>query len=94
MLRIGEMADVLRDTINQILQAYFSIVSHRLNDTMRVLTVIATIMLPMTVITGIYGMNFPDMPEMAWDYGYYYVLGGMALLSGAMLLYFRRRKWL
>ena len=94
MLRITEMSDVLRDTINVILQAYLSMISNRLNNTMRVLTVIATIMLPMTVITGIYGMNFRNMPELSWNYGYYVVLGGMALISGAMLWVFRKRKWL
>ncbi len=94
MLRITEMADSLRDTINIILQAYLSMVSNRLNNTMRVLTVIATMMLPMTVITGIYGMNFRNMPELGWDYGYYYVLGGMAIASGVMLYFFRKRKWL
>ena len=94
MLRITEMSDVLRDTINIILQAYLSMVSNRLNNTMRVLTVIATMMLPMTVITGIYGMNFRNMPELGWDYGYYYVLGGMLLISAGMLFVFRKRKWL
>jgi magnesium transporter len=94
MLRITEMTDLLRDTINIILQAYLSMVSNRLNNTMRVLTVIATMMLPMTVITGIYGMNFRHMPELGWNYGYYYVLGGMLLISLGMLYFFRKRKWL
>jgi magnesium transporter len=61
---------------------------------MRVLTVIATIMLPLTVITGIYGMNFDYMPELRWRYGYYATLFGMALVAGGMLLYIRRRNWL
>jgi magnesium transporter len=94
LFKIVEVADNHRETINIILQAYLSIVSNKLNDTMRVLTLIATIMLPLTVVTGIYGMNFDHMPELRWRYGYHATLGAMALLAGGMLFYFRRRKWL
>ena len=94
LFKIVELADNHRETINIILQAYLSIISNRLNDTMRVLTVIATIMLPLTVITGIYGMNFDHMPELRWRYGYFVTVLGMAALAGGMLFYFRRRKWL
>lgn len=94
VFRIVETADNLRETINIILQAYLSTVSNKLNDTMRVLTLLATIMLPLTVITGIYGMNFDNMPELHWRYGYFAILLGMALLAGGMLLYFRKRNWL
>jgi magnesium transporter len=61
---------------------------------MRVLTVMATLMLPLTVITGIYNMNFDHMPELRWRYGYHLTLLGMATLISGMLYYFRRRKWL
>lgn len=94
LFKIVEIADNHRETINIILQAYLSLVSNKLNNTMRVLTVIATIMLPLTVITGIYGMNFEHMPELDWHYGYYATLLGMGMLAGGMLLYFRRRNWL
>ncbi len=94
VFRIVETADNHRDTINIILQAYLSTVSNKLNDTMRVLTLLATIMLPLTVITGIYGMNFEYMPELGWRYGYLAILLFMALLAGGMLLYFRKRNWL
>jgi magnesium transporter len=69
-------------------------VSNQLNQTMRVLTLIATMMLPLTVITGIYGMNFDFMPELRWKLGYPMVLGGMAVVSAVMLYFFRRRRWL
>ena len=76
------------------MQAYLSMVSNKLNNTMRVLTVIATMMLPLTVITGIYGMNFDHMPELRWHYGYYMVIFVMVCVAGGMIVYFRRRNWL
>jgi magnesium transporter len=94
VFRIVETADNHRETLNIILQAYLSTVSNKLNNTMRVLTVIATIMLPLTVITGIYGMNFMYMPELGWRYGYHMTLFGMAVLAVGMLAYFRNRNWL
>jgi magnesium transporter len=94
LFRIVEVADNLREALNVMVQVYVSMVSNQLNHTMRVLTVIATMMLPLTVITGIYGMNFDVMPELRWRYGYYGVLLAMAAVAGGMLLYFRRRNWL
>ena len=80
--------------MNTILQVYVSLISNQLNNTMRVLTLLATLMLPLTVITGIYGMNFDNMPELRWRYGYYVVLAAMLALGGGMVMYFRKRKWL
>jgi magnesium transporter len=94
LLRIVDTADNRRETLNLILQAYLSMTSNKLNNTMRVLTVIATLMLPMTVITGVYGMNFENMPELNWKYGYPLTLLGMVLVAGGMLYYFHRRNWL
>jgi len=94
IFRIVEIADNHRETINIIMQAYLSMVSNKLNNTMRVLTVIATMMLPLTVITGIYGMNFDHMPELRWHYGYYMVIFVMVCVAGGMIVYFRRRNWL
>ena len=94
LFRIVEGADSHRETLNVMIQVYVSMVSNQLNHTMRVLTLIATIMLPLTVITGIYGMNFDFMPELHWRLGYPLVIAGMAIVSGVMLYYFRRRNWL
>ena len=94
LFRIVDVADNHRETMNTILQVYVSLLSNQLNNTMKVLTLIATLMLPLTVITGIYGMNFENMPELQWRYGYYVVLGAMAALGIGMVIYFRRRKWL
>jgi magnesium transporter len=77
----------LRETINSSLSA-------NLNETIRTLTVIATIVLPLTLITGIYGMNFKVMPELTSEYGYYYALGLIAALGGGMILYFKRKRWI
>ena len=94
LFRIVEGTDNHRETLNVMIQVYVSMVSNQLNHTMRVLTLIATIMLPLTVITGIYGMNFKFMPELDWKFGYPLVILVMAVVSVSMLAYFRFRKWL
>ncbi|MGN6965255.1 CorA family divalent cation transporter, partial [Neisseria sp. P0016.S002] len=68
--------------------------SNRMNQQMRVLTVITIIFMPLTVITGIYGMNFDNMPELHWHYGYFMVLGVMLCIIIGLLIFFSRRKWL
>ena len=65
-----------------------------MNDVMKILTIISTIFIPLGVIAGIYGMNFKNMPELTWDYGYFAVLGIMVFLVLAMFEYFRRNGWL
>jgi magnesium transporter len=77
----------LRETHNSSLSA-------NLNETIRTLTVIATIVLPLTLITGIYGMNFKFMPELTSPFGYYYALGLIATIGGGMIYYFRRKRWI
>jgi magnesium transporter len=81
------MASSLRDF-------YLSIVSNRMNEVMKVLTIIATIFIPLTFIAGLYGMNFKYMPELEWRSGYPLVWLVMLLIAALMLLYFRRKKWL
>jgi magnesium transporter len=83
-----------------MIEAYLSSASNRLNEAMRVLTVIATLFMPLTFIVGVYGMNFSvnesspwAMPELRWAYGYPVVWGVMVLIGIAMLFYFKRRKW-
>ena len=75
-------------------EAYNSSLTANLNETIRTLTVIATIVLPLTLISGIYGMNFDIMPELRSPYGYYYALGLMAAVGGGMIGYFRRKRWI
>jgi magnesium transporter len=75
-------------------EAHNSSLTANLNETIRTLTVIATIVLPLTLISGIYGMNFEIMPELHSPYGYYYSLGLMAAVGGGMIGYFRRKRWI
>ena len=75
-------------------EAYNSSLNANLNETIRTRTVIATIILPLDLITGIYGMNFDVMPELYSQFGYYYSLLLMAVVAGGMLIYFKNKKWI
>jgi magnesium transporter len=77
-----------------MLDTYLSSVSNRMNEVMKVLTIIATIFIPLTFIAGIYGMNFAFMPELGWRPAYFIVLGIMTGIAVAMVLYFKRKRWL
>jgi magnesium transporter len=89
-----ESMDIMRDDLASIFNAFHSLASQRMNQVMKVLTVISTIMLPLTFIAGVYGMNFKHMPELEWESGYYLVLSGMGITGLLMLLFFRRRGWI
>jgi magnesium transporter len=84
----------MHQRIISLREAYNSSLTANLNETIRTLTVIATIVLPLTLISGIYGMNFDIMPELRSPYGYYYALGLMAAVGGGMIGYFRRKRWI
>jgi magnesium transporter len=75
-------------------EAYNSSLTATLNETIRTLTVIATIVLPLTLIAGIYGMNFDVMPELQWQYGYYFALGLMAAVGICLISYFKIKRWI
>lgn len=83
-----------RDIAAGMLDIYLSNISQRMNEIMKVLTVITTIFVPLTFIASIYGMNFDNIPELHWQYGYYWVLSIMALVTLGMLFYFRRKDWI
>lgn len=95
-----EIVESSRDTANGLMDLHISIASQRMNEVMKVLTIIATIFIPLSWVAGVYGMNFdPDsspwnMPELNWWLGYPMALGMMAVLAGGMLFYFRRKGWL
>ncbi len=93
-IQIMDATETLRDMLSGMLDIYLSSMSNRINEIMRVLTLIATIFMPITFIAGFYGMNFKYMPELDWKWGYAAVIGVMAAVTGWMLLLFRRRKWL
>ncbi|MBI5522333.1 MAG: magnesium/cobalt transporter CorA [Desulfarculus sp.] len=92
-IQIMDAADTNRDLLAGLLDLYLSSVSNRLNEVMKVLTVIATIFIPLTFLAGVYGMNFKHMPELEWPWGYPAVLLVMAVSAAGMLYYFRRKKW-
>ncbi len=94
MMFINDTIDTYRDVINGAFDAYLSAITNRTNDIMKVLTIIATIMMPLTLITGIYGMNFADMPLLQWRWGFYSISVFMILLGIGMLIYFKRKEWI
>jgi magnesium transporter len=94
LVRIEMLTVGLRDMTESVLSTYLSSVSNRMNEVMKVLTLIATIFIPLTFIAGIYGMNFTNMPELTWRYGYSVILGVMAVIGISLAVYFRRKKWL
>lgn len=83
-----------RELIPGLLDLYMSTVSNSMNEVMKVLTIVATIFIPLTFIAGVYGMNFDHMPELHWRYGYASIWGIMLIVMGGMIYYFRRKKWL
>jgi magnesium transporter len=93
-IQIIDTVESLRDMISGLLDVYLSSISNRMNEVMKVLTIFASIFIPLTFIAGIYGMNFKFMPELEWPWGYFAALCVMALAAGAMLVYFKRKKWL
>ena len=91
--RISERTDSNRDSISGLIEAHLLTSANKTNEVMKVLTIFAAIMLPLTVITGIYGMNFKTMPELEWEYGYLFALGLMVSVGGGLIYFFRRRGW-
>jgi magnesium transporter len=92
--RLADLADEARDLLGGVLEAHLSMVSNRLNEVTKVLTMTATVFLPISFIASVYGMNFEYMPELHWRWGYPVVLAVMALTAGGLLLWFRRRGWM
>jgi len=82
-----------RDMVSGLLDIYLSSVSNRMNEVMKVLTIIATIFIPLTFIAGVYGMNFKNMPELYWPWAYFAVLGLMGIVTTGMIIFFKRKKW-
>jgi len=93
-IQIIDTVETLRDMVSGMLEIYLSSISNRLNEVMKVLTIIATIFIPLTFIVGIYGMNFRYMPEIESKWGYPAVIVTMAIVAGVMVLYFRMKRWL
>jgi magnesium transporter len=93
-IQVIDTIETFRDMLAGMLDIYLSSLSHKMNEIMKVLTIIATIFIPLTFLAGVYGMNFEYMPELKWRWGYFVIWGVMIAVSVAMLIYFRRKKWL
>lgn len=91
--QVIELLDGFRDLSSSVLDLCMNVLSNKMNNVMKVLTVISTIFIPLSFVAGVYGMNFEYMPELQWENGYFMVLAGMGLAVFGMLSYFRVKKW-
>jgi magnesium transporter len=94
IIRVADTIDTLRDLLSSTMDAYLSVQGNRMNVIMKRLTSIATILMSVTLIAGIYGMNFTRMPELGWKYGYVFALSSMFVVGFSLYFYFRKVKWL
>lgn len=92
-IQIIETLETMRDTVSGLFDIHLSSTSHRMNQVMKVLTIIATIFIPLTFIAGVYGMNFQYMPELAWHWGYFGIMALMAVMGIGMAAYFKSKEW-
>jgi magnesium transporter len=93
-IQIIDTVESYRDMLSGMLDVYLSIISNRMNEVMKVLTIFAAIFIPLTFVAGVYGMNFGFMPELGWRWGYFGVLLIMAIVAAVMIVYFKRKRWL
>jgi len=93
-LQVADAVDSLRDILGGLQDLYLSSVSNRMNEVMKVLTIMGSLFIPLTFLAGIYGMNFVHMPELEWRWSYPVFWGVMLVVAGGLLAWFRRRGWL
>jgi len=93
-INILDTLDTFKSTVQGIIDIYFSSLNNKMNEIIKVLTIMTSVFIPLTFITGIYGMNFRNMPEIKWQYGYYFTLGLMFLIGIAMAILFKKKKWI
>lgn len=94
VIQIIDTIETFRDMISGMIDIFMSSVSNKMNEIMKVLTIIATIFIPLTFIAGVYGMNFQNMPELAWKWGYLTIICVMVVIFVGMIIFFRRKKWI
>ena len=92
-IQIIDTVEAFRDMLSGLHDTYLTVISNRMNEIMKVLTIIATIFIPLTFIAGIYGMNFEFMPELKWRLGYPFVWGIILFIVALMVVFFKRKKW-
>ena len=94
VIQVMDTVEAFRDMVSGMLEIYLSSLSNKMNEVMKVLTIIATIFIPLTFVAGIYGMNFKFMPELEWKFGYIMFWGIIFSIGLLMVIYFRKKKWL
>ncbi|HEV8591923.1 MAG TPA: magnesium/cobalt transporter CorA [Pyrinomonadaceae bacterium] len=94
LLRISDLSESYRDLVNGLFDIHFSVTANRTNDIMKLLAIFSAIMLPLSLIAGIYGMNFENMPELKTPYGYFMTLATMAVVAIGLLIYFWYKGWI
>ena len=94
MERFHSMSDMYQNVINDLIEGYISLNAHQLNQIMKVLTIVTVVFVPLTLLVGIYGMNFEYIPELKSDHGYFVLLGVMVAIAAGLLLLFKRVRWL
>ena len=94
VMRVIESIESYRDILTGLLEIYISSVSNKMNEVMKVLTVFASIFIPLTFIAGIYGMNFEHMPELKWKWAYPVLWITFITIPIVLLIFFKRKKWL
>ncbi len=92
-IRVVEILETMNDLLMNIIDIYFSNINLRMNEVIRILTIISTIFIPLTFVAGIYGMNFKFFPELTWKYGYFMVWAVNLLIIAGMIIFFKRKKW-
>ena len=93
-IQVIDTVETYRDLLSGMFDLYLSSISNHTNEIMKFLTVIGTIFMPLTFLVGVYGMNFKHLPELEWHNGYFILWGFMLTLAVAMIIYFRRKRWL
>ena len=93
-IQIIDTIESYRDILSGMLDIYLSTLSNKMNEVMKVLTIIATIFIPITFVAGIYGMNFKFMPELEWRWGYVMVWVIIVVVAGIMISYFKKKQWI
>ena len=94
IIQVSESIDLYREMVWGLMDMYMTTISNKMNEIMKVLTIMASIFIPLTFMAGIYGMNFEYMPELKLKYGYFILWGLMFVVLALMIWYFRRKKWL
>ena len=94
LARLSNLAESTRDLAGSTIETHLALVNNRMNEVMKILTIMSSIFIPLSFIAGIYGMNFEFMPELSWRYGYVMVWCIFLIVGGGLVLFFRRRRWI